>query len=117
MRLRTRTGFSVVEVLVALMVVSVGLLGIAGTSALSLSTANAASRERRATRRAAARLALLTAGGCERATSGAVDDTDVHEQWTVAPFRGGVMLIDERVDWRGSDARLRSVILPGALLC
>jgi len=46
-RLHARSALTVVEVLVALMLVSVGLMGIAGTSALSFRTVVAAERERR----------------------------------------------------------------------
>jgi Tfp pilus assembly protein PilV len=117
-RLRARRAITVVEVLVALMLVSVGLLGIAGTSALTLRTATSAVHERRAMQRAAARLALLSAGGCGRAASGASVDpgTSMREQWVVAPPRAGIALAEARVEWQGSGAR-RSVLLRGALLC
>src|SRR6476661_1454215 len=56
-----RRAFTVVEVLVALVVVTVGLLGVAGASAMALRASNAALRERAAITRARTRLALLGA--------------------------------------------------------
>jgi hypothetical protein len=114
---RARSALSVVEVLVALMLVSVGLLGMAGTSALSLRTARTAARERRATQRATTRLALLAAAGCGRATSGALDEADLREHWSVAPPRGGVSLVEVRVERRAGSPEWRSMLLQSALLC
>jgi Tfp pilus assembly protein PilV len=116
--IRARRAITVVEVLVALMLVSVGLLGIAGTSALTLRTATSAVNEHRAAQRAAARLALLSAAGCERAASGAYihPGTSLREQWVVAPPRAGLALVEARVDWQGGRGR-RSLLLKGALLC
>jgi hypothetical protein len=115
--LRARSALSVVEVLVALMLVSVGLLGMAGTSALSLRTARTAARERRATQRATTRLAILAAAGCGRATSGALDEADLRERWRVAPPRGGVSLVEASIEWRERSAEWRSILLQSALLC
>jgi type II secretory pathway pseudopilin PulG len=114
---RARSAFSVVEVLVALMLVSVGLLGMAGTSALSLRTAATAARERRATRRATTRLAILAAAGCGRARSGALDESDLRERWTVAPPRDGMSLVEVSIDWRERGPEWRSMLLPSAVLC
>jgi Tfp pilus assembly protein PilV len=115
--LRARSALSVVEVLVALTLVSVGLLGMAGTSALSLRTARTAARERRATQRATTRLAILAAAGCGRATSGALDEADLREHWSVAPSRGGVSLVDASVEWREGSPEWRAMHLASALLC
>jgi prepilin-type N-terminal cleavage/methylation domain-containing protein len=115
---RARSGLTIVEVLAALVIVSVGLLGMAGTAALSLRTVAAATRERQALRRLDLRQAALTAGGCARAAGGAESDgrDSVHEQWTVtAPLRGAA-LVDVRVVWR-EGARIRSIAHRSALLC
>jgi Tfp pilus assembly protein PilV len=107
---------TVVEVLVALMLVSVGLMGIAGTSALSFRTLVAAERERRATQRVTIRLARLAAGGCERASSGELYESDVHERWTVSRA-GGVALVDAGVEWQGKGTQRRSFAVRSAVLC
>jgi Tfp pilus assembly protein PilV len=111
-----RAALTLVEVLTALMLVSVGLLGIAGTSALSFRTMVAAERERRAIQRVTMRVARLGAGGCEHASSGEVQGADVHERWTVSRA-GGMALVDVSVDWLGKGAARRSFAVQSALLC
>lgn len=115
---RARSGVTIVEVLAALVVVSVGLLGMAGTAALSLRTAAAAHHERQALRRLDLRLAALTAGGCGRASGGVADGpgASMHEQWTVAAAVRGAALVDARVEWR-EGTRTRVIHDRSAILC
>lgn len=115
---RSRPGLTIVEVLAALVVVSVGLLGMAGTAARSLRTAAAARRERQALRRLDLRMASLAAGGCVRAQGGTTFDPrdSVRERWTVTTPIGGAALVDARVEWR-EGTRTRSIAHRSALLC
>lgn len=115
---RPRPGLTVVEVLAALVLVSVGLLGMAGTAASSLRSAGAAQRERDALRRLALRMAALAAGGCGRATSGAAVDpgASMREQWTVGGAARGSALVDARVEWR-EGTRTRTILYRSAILC
>ena len=117
-RARTRCGLTLVEVLVALVVVSVGLLGVAGTSALALRTTTAAARERAALGRVELRLAMLAAAGCGPATAGGVGDVDreIRERWTVAAPSHGVAIADARAEWWSAGA-VRSLALRSAILC
>jgi prepilin-type N-terminal cleavage/methylation domain-containing protein len=113
-----RPGFSIVEVLVALVLVTVGLLGIAGNGALAMRVAGAAARERRAAQRAADRLALLGSQGCALARSGTLTDPDaaLSEQWTVGASTNGVALVDAEVRWSGPTGT-RRLTLGSAILC
>jgi Tfp pilus assembly protein PilV len=113
-----RSGLSVVEVLVALMLVSVGLLGLAGSSALALRMATSAARERRAAQRAAARIARLSAEGCARATAGSRDDESgaLREQWSVDRQRGEVVRLSASVGW-ATPRGVRTITVESALLC
>lgn len=117
-QVRRRSGLTVAEVLAALVVLSVGLLGMAGTAALSLRTAGAARRDRDALRRLDLRMAALAAEGCGRAMSGsAVGVRDsVRERWTVAAVVRGAALVDARVDWR-EGAGMRAIVHRSAILC
>ena len=113
-----RTGLTIVEVLTALVLVSVGLLGMAGTSVLSLRAAAAAERERRALRRLDLRIAALTAGGCGSATQGSAGEfrDGVWERWTVGAATRGAALGDATVEWR-EGTELRAIVRRSALLC
>src|SRR6476661_7694027 len=92
-----RRAFTVVEVLVALVIVTVGLLGVAGASASALRASNAALREREAVTRASSRLALLAAAGCTIATDGTLSpSTGLVDRWSVGPSANGVRLVEVR---------------------
>lgn len=112
-----RRGFTVVEVLVALLVVAVGLLGVAGATAVALRASNAAIRERAATMRARSRLAMLEAGGCAGASSGERSlGASLVDRWTVAPAANGTRLVEVSGAWDDAGRR-RVVLLRSALLC
>jgi Tfp pilus assembly protein PilV len=117
-RASARTGFSIVEVLVALILVTVGLLGIAGNCALAVRVTGAAARERRAAQRASDRIAELTSQGCASARGGSspAQSSGMSEQWTVGAVVNGVALVDARVIW-ATPTGARSVLLRSATLC
>ena len=113
-----RSGFTIAEVVVALTLLAVALLGLAGSSAITVRTTGAALRERRAVQRGADRLATLRALGCSAVRNGAASDAllALDERWTVTPSANGVALIDEQVRWRSAD-RMRVITLRSAILC
>lgn len=115
---RVAPGITVVEVLVALMLVSVGLLGIAGSSALSLRVVGEAAREREAVRRAADRIARLQASGCATAMSGeaAGGPAAVRERWIVAERGAGLLQVVDSVQW-SSNRGTRTFVLVSAIPC
>jgi prepilin-type N-terminal cleavage/methylation domain-containing protein len=116
--LRVRSGLTLVEVLVALVIVSVGLLGVAGTSALALRTTTAAAREQAALGRLELHLAALAAARCAPAITGSVGDLDsgVRERWTQSAPSRGVALVDATAEWRDGGV-IRSIALRSAILC
>ncbi len=111
-------GFTIAEVLVALVLFAVALLGVAGSSALAVRVTGSALRERRAVQRAADRIASLRAQGCASARSGTATDSPLalDERWTTSPNTGGVTLVDEQVRWR-TVAGTRTLMLRSAILC
>lgn len=116
---RPRSAFSIAEVLVALVLLGVGLLGMAGSSALAVRASAGAGRERRAVQRGADRLAHLGARGCAAATGGVHDDSasQLYQRWTVAPAaEGAAVRVDVETRW-AAPRGTRSVRLRGALLC
>ena len=111
-------GFTIAEVLVALVLFAVALLGVAGSSALGVRVTGSALRERRAALRGADRIASLRAQGCASARSGTATDAALalDERWTTTPAAGGVTLIDEQVRWRTVNGT-RTLLLRSAILC
>ena len=118
MRQGRGAGFTIAEVLVALVLFAVALLGVAGSSALAVRVTGSAPRERRAVQRAADRIASLRAQGCAAARSGTATDAALalDERWTTSPTTGGVTLIDEQVRWRTVNGT-RTILLRSAILC
>lgn len=113
-----RSGVSIVEVLVALVLLAVGLLGVAGNGAIATRASASAARERRAAQRANDRVAELREAGCVGARSGAQVDPRAGrvERWTVGPIIGGAALADVEVRWR-APAGERVILLRSGLLC
>ena len=111
-------GFTIAEVLVALVLFAVALLGVAGSSALAVRVTGSALRERRAVQRGADRIAALRAQGCASARSGTATDAALalDESWTTSPTAGGVTLIDEQVRWVTVKGP-RTLLLRSAILC
>ena len=115
---RRHAGISIVEVLVALVLLAVGLLGIAGNGAIAMRASSTAARERRAVQRAADRTAALRADGCAAARSGTYADSGaaLDERWIVGAVNGGAALVDVEVRWRAPSGS-RAMLLRSAILC
>src|SRR5688572_19739347 len=113
-----RRAVSVVEVLVALVLLAVGLLGVAGNGAIAVRASGGAARERRAAQRAGDRLAALREQGCASARSGTLADpaAALVERWAVGAVTGGAALVDAEVRWR-APAGQRVLLLRGGILC
>jgi prepilin-type N-terminal cleavage/methylation domain-containing protein len=111
-------GFTIAEVLVALVLFAVALLGVAGSSAIAFRVTGAALRERRAVQRAADRVASLRVQGCSAARGGTATDAALalDERWTITSSANGVTLIDEQVRWRTVQGT-RTLLLRSAILC
>jgi type IV pilus assembly protein PilV len=113
-----RGGASIVEVLVAIVLLAIGLLGVAGNAAIALRASGSAARERRATQRAADRVAALRAEGCAAARSGTLVDAGaaLSERWTVGASSASAVLVDVEVRWRAA-AGQRTLLLRSGILC
>ena len=100
------------------MVVSVGLLAIAGSTALTLRTTLDATRRHGAAEQAASRVALLTAAGCARASGGSAVSADrqLAERWTVGVRINGFVAVSDTVRWT-SVRGPRSFSLASAIAC
>src|SRR3954468_11725557 len=101
---RRRSGLSIVELLVALVLLAVGLLGVAGAGARAMRMGAAAARERRAAQRASDRVATIASQGCAAARGGVLVDSvaSMTEQWAVTPTAAGVALVSADLHWAAS---------------
>jgi prepilin-type N-terminal cleavage/methylation domain-containing protein len=116
--LRPRGGLTLVEVMVALVIVAVGLLGLAGSSALLLRSALSQAAAHRASQLSALRTTALAAIGCAAMRDGSRIDgpTGIRERWQVGAPTNGVVTVDDSLEW-SSDGRIHHLLVRGAVVC
>ena len=81
-RRQRRAGFTIVEVVVAVMILSVGVLGLAGAAAIVTRMMGASEIQSDASTVAAARFEILRGTRCPLA-SGSASNAGINESWTV----------------------------------
>lgn len=81
-RRQRRAGFTIVEVVVAVMILSVGVLGLAGAAAIVTRMMGASEMQSDASTVAAARFETLRGTRCPLA-SGSASSAGINERWTV----------------------------------
>lgn len=114
-RRRLRPGFSLVELLVALVLVEVGLLALAGTT-LALVRERTELRARAAAIRAAStRLEWLGAGPCQGSSGSAAVLPMLSEQWSVQPTANATYELTDSVTF-GPGGR-HAIVLRTRLPC
>jgi type II secretion system protein I len=84
-----RTGFTIVELLVTLVILSTGLLALHGATALTLRMVGGGWTRTLAANVAQQRLEQLRASACTGAASGSDETRGIRERWTVSPHRAG----------------------------
>ncbi len=80
-----RSGFTVMELIVAIVILSIGLLGLAATSGIVMRLIGGGSHQTVAANVALARFEQLRAVSCGRMTSGSAINRNVREAWSVTP--------------------------------
>ena len=93
-----RTGTTLVELLVALVIITVGLLALAGAAAVVARETAAARREAALAWRARTQLERLTSRPCSVLADGTATDDGITERWTVSPARNGTRRIAVTVE-------------------
>ena len=97
-------GFTLVEVVVALLVLTSGVLGLAGSTAVMVRAVREAAREGAAAAAARRRIESLAARPCAALADGSARDGALDERWTVrVDSASRTALVTERV----RDAALR----------
>src|SRR4051812_48338671 len=108
--MRNRPAFTLVEVIIAVVLVNVGLLALVAGSAV-LIRQNAEMRSRSAAVRAAAnRLALLGATSCTARNGTASGAFGIHEDWAVRVLHDGIRELHDSVSY-AAPSGTKSVVL------
>jgi prepilin-type N-terminal cleavage/methylation domain-containing protein len=118
-RPRPRHGFTLVELLVALVLIDVGLLALTGTTAVLIRERSAVRAQTAAIRAASNRLQLLAAGPCEAASgtvTGAVTGASaIREIWDVLLVPNAVRELRDSVVYGADSAH--AIVLRTRLPC
>jgi prepilin-type N-terminal cleavage/methylation domain-containing protein len=93
-------GFTLVEAMVAIVVLAVGVLGLAGSAAFMTRQMSGGKRLERANVIARSRVEGLSAQDCTKLSNGTANASGISEQWTVAPVTGAVT-VTEQVTFAG----------------
>src|SRR6266496_3015674 len=93
-------GFTLVEAMVAIVVMAVGVLGLAGSAAVMTRQMSSGSRMAKATVVARSRVEQLSAQDCTKLASGSASSSGVNEQWLVIPVTRAVR-VKEKVTVAG----------------
>lgn len=93
----TRAGFTLVELLVAMIIFAVGMLGLAATAGSVTRMMGGAKRQTIAAQVAQSRIERLRAAPCTSLTSGSETVRGVTNYWTVAAVSRGVNVTDSVV--------------------
>jgi Tfp pilus assembly protein PilV len=114
--MRTRLGFTLLEVLIAVVLIDVGLLAlVAGSAVLIRQTADMRARNA-AVRAAANRLQLLGAGACVARSGTANGPLGIRETWSVEVRGDSVRDVRDSVVYTAA-ATPRSVVLRTRFPC
>ena len=97
---RSRAGFTLVEVIVAIILIEVGLFALVGGSAVLMRQANQLRGRVAALHAAVDRLQLLSAGPCTVATGTAGATGVMREDWALAMVGSGVREVRDSVTVR-----------------
>jgi prepilin-type N-terminal cleavage/methylation domain-containing protein len=80
-----RSGFTVMELIVAIVILSIGLLGLAATSGIVMRLIGGGTHQTVAANVALARFEQLRALSCGRMSGGSAINRNVREAWSVTP--------------------------------
>lgn len=112
-----RRAFTLLELLVACVVLGTGVLGLASTAVAIARLAGDATREENAAERGQARMEALRASRCSASTSGSVVAGGISEWWSAAGAPAGQLLADSIRYSQGAQHVLHTELLLTAVGC
>jgi prepilin-type N-terminal cleavage/methylation domain-containing protein len=115
-RRKSARGFTLIEVLVAVVLIHVGLLSLVAASAMLVRRTREGRAEALAIQAAGNRLETLGAGPCAASAGVATGPSDLREIWSAQPDVGGTLHLRDSVVF-GVPGRVRSVVTRSRIPC
>ena len=112
----SRAGFTIVELIVSMIILAVGVLGLAATAASVTRNMGGGVRNTIAANIAASRLERLRSMRCNTLVSGADTARGIVSNWTVTQVTRGVQ-VTETVSWRTPQGRTRVRVYNTTIPC
>jgi prepilin-type N-terminal cleavage/methylation domain-containing protein len=95
----SRSGFTLVEMMVAVVILSIGLLGLAGTAGVVTRQVGGGAKQTAAANVAEARMETLRSLGCSRIASGTATTRGVYEHWVRGDTVNRVLWVRDTVKY------------------
>ncbi len=112
-----RRGLTVVELVVAIVLLTIGLLGLAAVSASILRQMRVSGHQAVATALASSRFEQFEGKPCAQITAGSATSRGVTETWSVSPVGSRGMTINDTLSFRGYKGTTRKVGLMTVVSC
>jgi len=109
-------GFTLIEVLVAVVLIHVGLLSLVAASAMLVRRTTQVRAETVALQAAGNRLEILGAGPCAASAGSATGPFELREEWSAALEAGGTLDVRDSVTF-GVPGRVRSIVARTRVPC
>ncbi|HUF65467.1 MAG TPA: prepilin-type N-terminal cleavage/methylation domain-containing protein [Gemmatimonadaceae bacterium] len=112
-----RRGMSLVELIVGIVVLTIGMLGLAGVSTVVLRQMNGSSNQTLATTLAQSRFERFEARPCASITGGTATTRGVTETWTVSAMGSRAKRVADTVRFSGVRGSVSTVGLETVVSC
>jgi type IV pilus assembly protein PilV len=116
-RQRSRHGFTIIELMIAIVVLSIGVLGLAGTSAMVSRMIGGAAQQTIAANVAASRFERMRSRQCSAITSGSATLRGTTETWTVSTVGTALKFVVDTVAWRGAGQSTSRLVFQSYVKC
>jgi prepilin-type N-terminal cleavage/methylation domain-containing protein len=102
-----RRGFTLVELMVAIVIMAVGVLGLAGTAALVSNLSGGAAQETLAATVASSRFEMMRSLSCASITSGRDTTRGMQESWGDSTVANNVRWVADSIRYQAAGGRMR----------
>ena len=114
---RPRQGFTIIELMIAIVVLAIGVLGLAGTSAMVSRMIGGAAQQTIAANVAAGRFEKMRSRQCSAITSGTATLRGTSEAWTVSSVGTALKFVVDTVSWRGAGQSKSNLVFQSYVKC